>query len=144
MAEDIYFNPTPEMPDRLNVGETGRTISVEEAKKLPRAERIALWYASLAHHGKPLFPFFDDTGANALGSEAELLPRMSRYALTSLGLTDEELEKERTKLFGERPDQAAPPLSSTVVDTDEVMVERKRVFDQVSANWYSAIAPKEG
>jgi hypothetical protein len=69
--------------------------------------------------GEPLAPVFD------------VVP-MPRAKLEALGLTDAQLWAEHERLF---PGKRRPPAAGAP-DVAELQVERRRVYDAVTAAWY--------
>jgi hypothetical protein len=129
------------LPDQLHLGVTGRLVSMTEVSKLSPEEKQSLWYERTNDDGSKsrVTPFYDDTAVHAVPDIASS-PRMARISLLNLGMTDDALEKERAKLFGPLP-KGQIKLSSKLLDTHEVMVQRKAVYDACARSWYAPVAP---
>jgi hypothetical protein len=128
-----------QIPDVLTLGTTGRKIKREDVDTLAAPDKQQLWYET-AHNGelRRVFPFYDDAGVTGFGNVVK--PFMSRLVLKGLGMTDEELEAERARLFGPLPTHAMK-LDSSLSDDIPVMERRKEVFDACARVWY---APNAG
>ncbi len=119
------------IPERLMIGDTGRTLSREDAARAGEELRLQLWYEEPGELGpRRVFPYYDDTGVSFYGAAAEQLPRMTRRRLESLGWTDERLEKLAAETIGPRA-KGIPALRSELAETVEMQERRRALFDLV-------------
>lgn len=123
------------LPWPLSTGDESkpRAVTRERFDAMAHDEREGLWFIEATGPGadRRVFPFFDDTGAFAYSGA----PLMSRWALKQRGLTDEELEAERTRVFGPLK-RGELKLDSDELDTAEMRQRRAAVFNSLEAGWY--------
>lgn len=128
------------LPPELQFGTTGRTVAREDVQALDPDDRRKLWFDALGDDGqgtRTVFPFYDDTGVHGLGPVDALPKFMRRLTLrTKHGMTDNQLEKQRQKVFGDRgPGELA--LSDDEPETIALQEERWRVWDAILAKAYA-------
>lgn len=124
----------PEMGFRAD-GTPIRLVDVELL--LPEGElRAGVYFVHAKGHRvwpwKDAGYYVDDDG-NPLAPVFDVVP-MPRHKLAALGLTDAQLWAEHARLF---PEQSRRPPAPDAPDVSELQVERRRMYEAVTAAWYS-------
>lgn len=127
------------LPPKLNSGTSG-TVARDDIQGLGPDARQKLWFNAPGADGqgtRTVFPFYDDTGVHGLGSADSIPKFMRRFTLlTKHGMTDNELEAQRQKVFGDRaPGERA--LSDDEPETVALQEERFRVWDALLQKAYT-------